>query len=440
MGTNYHVAWTTATKFRASEMIIPPNQLDRAITYLKPSIVHCDGVVSYNKLTGQLSWSDMLRILFIREDGQTIQNYVNAGSIGIADNQMAYVDLNESNNSAISVQVATITTGAASNFLSANRLVLGYRNTLSDQFYPVNLTGGLSTGHVIQENGTSRDQRAKLNFKGYATVTDDPVNDATDVTVENIITVFSGNGPFKGALVTTNATQNIGASTQTDVIFGTETRDVGGFWDSGSPTIFTIPSGVRKVRVMGQIITNTGSTSVYCQLRILKNGNVVVGGGHNNSGGGNFISRQVISAVLDVTPGDTFKLVIWASSAVVLQNDGNTWFSIEVVEGDILYNTAESFASSKTIDFDTCTEMVSITLTDAMTLNAQNGFDGRQVIFRLKQDGDGNRVITWGSMFRFSTTVPEPTLSTAANAIDYITFRYNSADNKYDCMSVNKGF
>lgn len=440
MGTNYHVAWTTATKFRASEMIIPPNQLDRAITYLKPAIVHCDGVVSYNKLTGQLSWSDMLRILFIREDGQTIQNYVNAGSIGIADNQMAYVDLNESNNSAISVQVATITTGAASNFLSANRLVLGYRNTLSDQFYPVNLTGGLSTGHIIQQDGGSKDQRAKLNFTGYLDVYDDGVNDATVVNIPNSVTVFAGNGPFKGALVTTDNTQSITPTTQTDVIFGTETRDVGGFWDSGSPTIFTIPSGVRKVRLIGQIITATSSASIYCQLRILKNNVTVVGSGLNNSVGGNPISRQIVSAVLDVVPGDTFKLSIWVSSAVVLQNNVNTWFAIEVVEGDILFNTDESFASSKTINFDTCTEMVSITLTDAMTLNAQNGFDGRQVIFRLKQDGDGNRVITWGSMFRFSTTVPEPTLSTAANAIDYITFRYNSADNKYDCMSVNKGF
>ena len=92
MGTNYHNAWTTNTRLRASEMTPPLSQLDKAVTYCKPALVHCDGVVSYNKLTGSLSWSDVLRILFIREDGQSIQNTVNAGSITLADNQFAYVD------------------------------------------------------------------------------------------------------------------------------------------------------------------------------------------------------------------------------------------------------------------------------------------------------------------------------------------------------------
>lgn len=441
MGTNYHNAWTTNTRLRASEMTPPLSQLDRAITYCKPALVHCDGVVSYNKLTGSLSWSDVLRILFIREDGQSIQNTVNAGSIALADNQFAYVDLNETNNTVLSVAVAAVTTGSASNFSAANRLVLGYRNTASDQFYPVNLSAGMSTGHVIQENGTNREQRAKLNFKGYVTVSDDSGNDATVVNIPNSVTVFAGNGPVRGALIVSNATQAISASTHTAIAFGSAVRDSDSFFNIATPSRITIPAGVRKVKLSGNITTATASTSIYTQLRIYKNGSSTGDGlGINNTAGGNPICRQVQSAIIDVSPGDYFELFIWSSSAVTIQTSIKAWFQVEVVEGDILFNTDESFTSSKTIDFNTCTEMVSITLTDAMTLNAQNGFDGRQVIFRLKQDGVGNRVITWGSMFRFSTTVPEPTLSTAANAIDYITFRYNSADNKYDCMSVNKGF
>ena len=39
----------------------------------------------------------------------------------------------------MTVAKAAVTTGAASNFKTYNRLVLGYRNTLSDNFYPVHL-------------------------------------------------------------------------------------------------------------------------------------------------------------------------------------------------------------------------------------------------------------------------------------------------------------
>ena len=60
-----------------------------------------------------------------------------AGSIVLSDNEFAYVDLNETNNAAVTVAKAAVTTGAASNFKTYNRLVLGYRNTLSDNFYPV---------------------------------------------------------------------------------------------------------------------------------------------------------------------------------------------------------------------------------------------------------------------------------------------------------------
>lgn len=60
-----------------------------------------------------------------------------AGSIVLSDNEFAYVDLNETNNAAVTVAKAAVTTGAASNFKTYNRLVLGYRNTLSENFYPV---------------------------------------------------------------------------------------------------------------------------------------------------------------------------------------------------------------------------------------------------------------------------------------------------------------
>lgn len=116
-----------------------PSGLDRVITYLKNVIVHCDGIISYTKSTGVLAWSDVLRIHFNRADGFAILNTVSVGNITLADGEFAYVDLNETNNTVLTVVKAAITTGVASNFLAFNRVVLGYRNAASDEFFPVYL-------------------------------------------------------------------------------------------------------------------------------------------------------------------------------------------------------------------------------------------------------------------------------------------------------------
>ena len=138
MGVNFHTAYADGTTiFAASSMEAPLSDLDRAISYTKNVIVHCDGVINYSSASGQLTWSGTLRILFIRADGQLIQNTVAAGGVTLSDNQMAYVDLSETNDAAVTVYAASLTTAAASTTKAYNRLVLGYRNTASDAFYPV---------------------------------------------------------------------------------------------------------------------------------------------------------------------------------------------------------------------------------------------------------------------------------------------------------------
>lgn len=140
MGANFHTAYADGTTiFAASFMEAPLSDLDRAISYMKNVIVHCDGVINYSSGSGQLTWSGTLRILFVRPDGQLIQNTVAAGGITLSDNQMAYVDLSETNDTAVAVYAASLTTAAASTTKVYNRLVLGYRNAASDAFYPVNL-------------------------------------------------------------------------------------------------------------------------------------------------------------------------------------------------------------------------------------------------------------------------------------------------------------
>jgi len=139
MGTNFHTAYTVSTKNRASELNPPLADFDKAISYALNVIVHSDGAISYNKSTGKLTWSGTIRILFNRADGKAIQNTISASDITLADNQFAYVDLNEADGTAITVSAATVTTDAASNFLAVERLVLAYRNTASDDLFLVAL-------------------------------------------------------------------------------------------------------------------------------------------------------------------------------------------------------------------------------------------------------------------------------------------------------------
>ncbi|NPU84367.1 MAG: hypothetical protein HPY65_07745 [Syntrophaceae bacterium] len=156
---NFFTALTAETLWKYTHMNIPFNELDKAITYLKNVIVSCDGAISWNASTGTLSWSGAIRIHFNTAAGNLVQNTIAAGSIALTDGQFAYVDLNESDGTALTVSAGSITTGAASNILAYNRLVLGYRNAASDDFYPVYLNAPIkySTSATVN-TGTATDE------------------------------------------------------------------------------------------------------------------------------------------------------------------------------------------------------------------------------------------------------------------------------------------
>lgn len=138
MGSNFFTQWADGvTQFIDSDMNQPLLDLDKAITYLKNIIISCDGTITYDKSTGQITWDDTIRITFNRDNGDAVSNTIAAGNITLSDNQFAYVDLNETDGTALTVSAATVTTGAASNFITFNRLVLAYRNATSDDLYPV---------------------------------------------------------------------------------------------------------------------------------------------------------------------------------------------------------------------------------------------------------------------------------------------------------------
>ena len=99
-----------------------------------------------------------------------------------------------------------------------------------------------------------------------------------------------------------------------------------------------------------------------------------------------------------------------------------------------------TFATVMNIDVDT-TSFAKTTLTANATINFINtSSDGQPILFLLKQDGTGSRTITWDTRIRFGIDIPAIVLSTDPNKKDYIMFRYDAVDDKYDVMAVNRGF
>lgn len=76
----------------------------------------------------------------------------------------------------------------------------------------------------------------------------------------------------------------------------------------------------------------------------------------------------------------------------------------------------------------------------AFTLSANNCFDGQKIIFEIRQDGTGTRVMTPGSQWGFGTDVSAATLSTAVSATDFVGGFYNKVRSKLFITAFVKGY
>jgi acid phosphatase family membrane protein YuiD len=105
-------------------------------------------------------------------------------------------------------------------------------------------------------------------------------------------------------------------------------------------------------------------------------------------------------------------------------------------------NTPVALTPGATVNTDaslgndfTLTAGQSFTLADPTNL-----VNGQKVLFAIRQDGTGGRVMTLGSIFRLGTDITSVVLSTAANKTDYLGCRYNGTDSKLDVLAFVKGY
>lgn len=86
-----------------------------------------------------------------------------------------------------------------------------------------------------------------------------------------------------------------------------------------------------------------------------------------------------------------------------------------------------------------------LTLTDAIganrTLaNPTNGRDGQRVVWEFVQSSTGSLAITLGSAFTLGAEISSVTLSTTANAIDFMGAVYDATNSKWRVVAFVSGY
>jgi hypothetical protein len=102
---------------------------------------------------------------------------------------------------------------------------------------------------------------------------------------------------------------------------------------------------------------------------------------------------------------------------------------------------ALSIATSAVATDASLSKVFTVTLTENVTLsNPTNGVDGQRVVWRIRQDATGSRLLTLDSKFRLGTDIATVTLTTTAAKTDYLTAIYHASDDKWDVVAFVKGF
>ena len=96
----------------------------------------------------------------------------------------------------------------------------------------------------------------------------------------------------------------------------------------------------------------------------------------------------------------------------------------DLVIGGTAYSPNLTLTDATNIDWDTSQgQVATVTLGGNRTFNAPtNLLNGGFYALQIIQDGTGSRTASWNAIFKFTGGVA-PTLSTAASAKDFITFR-----------------
>jgi hypothetical protein len=172
-------------------------------------------------------------------------------------------------------------------------------------------------------------------------------------------------------------------------------------------------------------------------------GNLIVTGSQNFNGAGTFNSTLLVSGALTVTGAVTLAGAAILKSTVTVEgaqvNKSTTRFegAVSLASGAPVHQIITSITDAASVVMNMATNnQFSITLAGNRTLATPTNLTiGQTGHIYFNQDGTGSRTMGYNSVFKFSGGT-DPTLSTAANAVDLLVFSVRAAD-KVDAVMVN---
>ncbi len=163
-----------------------------------------------------------------------------------------------------------------------------------------------------------------------------------DVRIRKVSTVVTAPGlPFKGALVKLTSDESLSSGSVLQIPWDTEIYDAGDFFSLGSPSRLTVPNGITRVRLTGQIGILSGLTADRVLVRLRKNANlaVTIQTAQDLDPISGAPSISISTPVFEVVAGDFFELEAFQDSGGALTIDAagasgeiRSYFSIEAVE------------------------------------------------------------------------------------------------------------
>ena len=137
----------------------------------------------------------------------------------------------------------------------------------------------------------------------------------------------------RGVQVALSANESVAHATNALVPWDTEVYDTDGMWTSGAPNAFTVPNGIKMIRITVNLHWASNSTG-YRSVTLTKNSVTVPGIPWDiRDASATTGVRQNISTTIQVSPGENIRVVVHQTSTVALDlvADDSTWVIVELL-------------------------------------------------------------------------------------------------------------
>lgn len=214
-------------------------------------------------------------------------------------------------------------TGQAGKLIRVNSAETGFEFGTAPVALP---TGGLAGQVLTKNSGTDGDA-------SWA----DPTGGSGGVG-GTVSSIFAGARVYRASGSYT--VPSTGNNFQDIAPFNTELFDTHGFWDAAAPGVFTIPTGVTKVRVAAFLRTDINDSFGNNQFlhRIIRGGVSIVVPGVWSTGDGGYANPgiNVLSGIIPVQAGDQIALRAATDQTGAVVADNSAW-EIVALDGPLLF-------------------------------------------------------------------------------------------------------